>query len=325
MRDLNQAATQSEDLNQKIAEYSQLETKDEQMDYLDTLAKSWAETSPYYSNETADIQGKEFHHYANRNGVNLKYVSQSEIHRMQKELETLDSNLNRFEKAAFNTDETQNKLHILQQFYGQSDNAVYLEKPSDLGDVVDNIDKDYNALKQDMYENLLFQTRLNPYLQEISVNMDENNQKQFDFSGVENKFAQVYEENPEKALVDLGEFLYYSNMGELDPQLNQMFAKFYTQVENADELIDKEMAKQIIFPDENNSPENDNGEQEINSDEIEILDCKISIDDFPVAENSIEENPQDFNDELAYAEYMPDWRYEEQDDKEPDNDWGFWA
>lgn len=320
VRDLNQAATQSEDLNKAIAEYSQLETKDEQLKYLDTLAKTWAETSPYYTNEKADIQGKEFYHMENSDG---RFMSQSQANQMQKDLEDLDNKINRFEKAAFETDATQNKLHILQQFYGQSDNAVYLEKPSDLGDVVDNIDKDYNALKQDMYENLLFQTRLNPYLQEISVNMDENNQKQFDFSGVENKFQQVYEENPEKALVDLGEFLHYSNIGELDPNLTKQFAKYYVQMgDNAEELIDKETAKQIIFPDEKDVFADEESNHEINSSEIEILDSKISIDDFAVAKNSVEENPQDFNDEWAYAEYMPDWRYEEQDDKEPDNDWG---
>ncbi|MBQ9723802.1 MAG: hypothetical protein IJV56_00450, partial [Neisseriaceae bacterium] len=140
----------------------------------------------------------------------------------------------------------------LQQFYGQADNTVYLEKASDLGNVIDYIDKDYNALKQDMYENLLFQTRLNPYLQHITV----NEQQQFDFSGVENKFAQVYEQNPEKALVDLSEFIHYSNIGQLDPQLNQLFAQYYTNTENADELVDKEIAKNIMFPDAETAEEN---------------------------------------------------------------------
>ena len=214
-------------------------------------------------------------------------------------------------------------MHILQQFYGQSDNAIYLEKPSDLGDIVDHIDKDYNALKQDMYENLLFQTRLKPYLQEISVNMDENNQKQFDLSGVENKFQQVYQENPEKALVDLGEFLHYSNIGELDPNLTKQFAKYYVEMgNNAEELIDQERAKHIIFPDEKDVFADEENNHEINSSEIDILDNKISIDHFAVAKNSIEENPQDFNDEWAYAEYIPNWRYEEQEDKEDDVDWG---
>ncbi|MBQ9681637.1 MAG: hypothetical protein IJV35_00005, partial [Neisseriaceae bacterium] len=317
VRDLNQATTQSQDLNKAIAEYAQCNTKDEQLEKLDDLAKAWAETSPYYTDKKTDIQAKEFYRSADTNASTIN-ATKARI-----ELEDLDNKINRFEKAAFETDETQNKLHILQQFYGQSDNAVYLEKPSDLGDVVDNIDKDYNALKQDMYENLLFQTRLNPYLQEISVNMDENNQKQFDFSGVENKFQQVYEENPEKALVDLGEFLHYSNIGELDPNLTKQFAKYYVQMgDNAEELIDKEVAKQIIFPDEKDVFADEEINHEINSSEIEILDSKISIDDFAITNNSVEENPQDFNDELAYAEYMPDWRYEEQDDKEPNDDWG---
>ncbi|MBR3424714.1 MAG: hypothetical protein IKG79_01500, partial [Neisseriaceae bacterium] len=308
VRDLNQSATQSQDLNKAIAEYSQLETKDEQMDYLDTLAKSWAETSPYYTNETADIQAKEF--YRNES---VRNTTKSKANQMQKELEDLDNNLNRFEKAAFETDETQNKLHILQQFYGQSDNTIYLEKASDLGNVIDYIDEDYNNLKQDMYENLLFQTRLNPYLQEISVNIDEHNQKQFDFSGVENKFAQVYEQNPEKALVDLSEFLHYSNIGQLDPQLNQLFAQYYTNTENADELVDKEIAKNIMFPDEETAEEN-------NSDELEILGEKISADIFPQHSEIDEKIEDDFNDELAYMNYMPDPHYMEQEDKEPDDD-----
>ena len=311
LRDLNQSATQSEDLNKAIAEYSQLETKDEQMDYLDTLAKSWAETSPYYTNETADIQAKEF--YRNES---VRNTTKSKANQMQKELEDLDNNLNRFEKAAFESDETQNKLHILQQFYGQADNTIYLEKASDLGNIIDYIDEDYNNLKQDMYENLLFQTRLNPYLQEISVNIDEHNQKQFDFSDVENKFAQVYEQNPEKALVDLSEFLHYSNIGQLDPQLNQLFAQYYTNTENADELVDKEIAKNIMFPDAETAEEN-------NSDELEILGEKISADIFPQHSETDEKIEDDFNDELAYMNYMPDPHYMEQEDKEPDDDCWF--
>ena len=201
----------------------------------------------------------------------------------------------------------------MQQFYGQADTTVYLEKASDLGNVVDNIDIDYNNLKQDMYENLLFQTRLNPYLQEISVNIDEHNQKQFDFSGVENKFAQVYEQNPEKALVDLSEFLHYSNIGQLDPQLNQLFAQYYTNTENADELVDKEIAKNIMFPDAETAEEN-------NTDELEILGEKISADIFPQHSEIDEKIEDDFNDELAYMNYMPDPHYMEQEDKEPDDD-----
>ena len=169
VRDLNQSATQSEDLNKAIAEYSQLTTKEEQLKYLDHLAQEWAKTSPYYSNKMADIQGKEFHHFANRDGVELKYISYYELRQMENDLQDLDNKINRFEKMAFESDETQNKLHILQQFYGQADNTIYLEKASDLGNIIDYIDEDYNNLKQDMYENLLFQTRLNPYLQEISV------------------------------------------------------------------------------------------------------------------------------------------------------------
>ena len=147
VRDLNQATTQSQDLNKAIAEYAQCNTKDEQLEKLDDLAKAWAETSPYYTDKKTDIQAKEFYRSADTNASTIN-ATKARI-----ELEDLDNKINRFEKAAFETDETQNKLHILQQFYGQSDNAVYLEKPSDLGDVVDNIDKDYNAFGVDKKSN----------------------------------------------------------------------------------------------------------------------------------------------------------------------------
>ena len=326
LRDLNQAATQSEDLNKKLTEYSQLESKEEQLDYLDNLIKSWAETSPYYTHEKANIQEKEFYrddnfyNTATQKGLSVDYIIASQMREMKNDLQDLDSKLNPEQVELFNQDSTQDKLHILQQFYGISNNAVYLEKPADLGNVIDNIEKDYANLKEDAYQHLLFQTRLKPYLQEISVN--ENNE--FDFSGVEDKFAQVYQENPEKALLDLGEFLQYSNIGELDTNLTKQFAKYYVQMgENAEELIDKEVAKQIIFPDEKDIFADEETDNEINTDEIDILSNKISIDNFAAAKDSVEENPQDFNDELAYLEYMPDWRYEEQDEKEPDDDWLF--
>ena len=140
---------------------------------------------------------------------------------------------------------------------------------------------------------------------------------------MENKFQQVYEENPEKALVDLGEFLHYSNIGELDNNLNQMFINYYAQMgDNAKSIIDPEIAKSVMFSDENNSETDEQTDNEINSSEITILDSKISVDDFVVTENSVNENQDDFNDELAYLEYMPDPHWQEKDD-EYDDDWLF--
>ena len=61
LRDLNQAASLSKDLHHQLNEYSQLTTKDEQLNHLDSLLKSWAQTSPYYSNDPIDIQNKTFY------------------------------------------------------------------------------------------------------------------------------------------------------------------------------------------------------------------------------------------------------------------------
>ncbi|MBQ9723801.1 MAG: hypothetical protein IJV56_00445 [Neisseriaceae bacterium] len=53
---------------------------------------------------------------------------------------------------------------------------------------------------------------------------------------------------------------------------------------------------------------------------MEILGEKISADIFPQHSETDEKIEDDFNDELAYMNYMPDPHYMEQEDKEPDDD-----
>ena len=38
----------------------------------------------------------------------------------------------------------------------------------------------------------------------------------------------------------------HTNLGQLNPEFNQQFARFYKQTENAETLVDQETAEQII-------------------------------------------------------------------------------
>ncbi|MGF0337137.1 calcium-binding protein, partial [Ectopseudomonas toyotomiensis] len=63
----------------------------------------------------------------------------------------------------------------------------------------------YEALVSSVYEGLLLQTRLKPYLDAVSIALSEEGAT-VDFSGALGKLAQVHTENPVKGVVDLLEF-----------------------------------------------------------------------------------------------------------------------
>ena len=69
----------------------------------------------------------------------------------------------------------------------------------------------YENLAKNIYQSLLFQTRLQPYLNQIGFKM-ENNTFTLDFSGLVQAFNHVKETNPQKAFVDLAEMLAYGEL-----------------------------------------------------------------------------------------------------------------
>ncbi|MBR6876953.1 MAG: hypothetical protein IKN18_02560, partial [Neisseriaceae bacterium] len=309
LRDLNQAASLSKDLHHQLNEYSQLTTKDEQLNHLDSLLKSWAQTSPYYSNDPIDIQSKTFYRNEEffQNNKDVPRITASQANVMQNGLKNLNEQLDSEQLKSFNQEETQDKLHILQSFYGINHHTIYLNKPDELDDIIDNIDNDYAALKEDTYQHLLFQTRLKPYLQEIEI--DEN--EEIHFEKVADKFNEVFNTLPEKALIDLSEFLQHSNLGQLNPQFNQQFATFYEQTENAETLVDQETAAQIIHANHEVSLTDETAE-------IILLGNVIDKENFAKIESITAENEDDWA--MHDTETIPDWRDIEGDD-EDDNDW----
>jgi trimeric autotransporter adhesin len=70
------------------------------------------------------------------------------------------------------------------------------------------LDQAYAALKESVYQALLPQTRLKPYLDNIGLTLDANG-IQLDFSAVQTAFTDTVTTNPDKAIADLIEFNRY--------------------------------------------------------------------------------------------------------------------
>ena len=93
----------------------------------------------------------------------------------------------------------------------------------------------YGKLTDNVYENLLFQTRLQPYLNKIGLKL-ENGEFKLDFTDVAALFGEVYARSPEKAFVDLGEFLAYSKISSGDnafTELSSLMAQYSLNAVNS--------------------------------------------------------------------------------------------
>ena len=232
-----------------------------------------------------DIQSKTFYRNEEffQNNKDVPHITANQANLMQNGLKNLNEQLDSEQLKSFNQEETQDKLHILQSFYGINHHTIYLNKPDELEKIIDNIDNDYAALKEDTYQHLLFQTRLKPYLQEIEI--DEN--EEIHFEKVAEKFNEVFNTLPEKALIDLSEFLQHTNLGQINPKFNQQFATFYEQTENAGTLVDQETAEQIIHANHEVSLTDETAE-------IMLLGNVIDKENFAKIESITAENEDDW-------------------------------
>ncbi|MFT3850217.1 MAG: hypothetical protein QM739_16570 [Propionivibrio sp.] len=80
---------------------------------------------------------------------------------------------------------------------------------------LDLLEQSYNALKESVYAGLVLETRLKPYMDAITLSIDENGIS-FDFSGMEAVFENVKTTDPVKALVDRIDLLKYAGSSLVD-------------------------------------------------------------------------------------------------------------
>ena len=198
LRDLREAAALSPDLAKVLLAYTKAETKAQQKALLDNLVDNWAKTDPNYS------VGSKFSTSMIRTANEGVGLTPSQGSSMLLAGEVSDEY-----KAKLH--ELRTKIATLDAFSGEKSDVIYTQSKQQMEDFLKIVRETYEKLTDAVYENLLFQTRLKPYLNQIGITL-ENGEFKLDFSRVTALFSEIYGRNPEKAFIDLGEFLAYSNI-----------------------------------------------------------------------------------------------------------------
>ena len=200
VRDLRDAAALSDKLAELLNTYSNTETRAGQLSLLDKLLLEWAKSDPQFDENAKYSLGTDWIRVSSNSGGSGFTPSQ------EGGLKVADPEwLKKFDTYS-------NKLNILNAFTGESSKLFYAGTAKQRQKLLDTIDDTYNSIRDSLYESLLFQTRLKPYLEKLTFKL-ENDQISIDFSDTTAAFNQVFQHNPEKAFVDLGEFLAYQYDG----------------------------------------------------------------------------------------------------------------
>lgn len=225
VRDLRDAAALSQNLAAVLQSYAQAQTRSEQLALLDKLLLEWAKSDPQFD-ENAD--------YAlGMNWVNTGSASSggSAIRPSEEsKLTVVDPEWAKKFKTY------SDKLNVLNAFTGETSRLFYAGTPKQRQQLLDTIDKTYNGIRNSLYESLLFQTRLKPYMEKLTFKL-ENDEVSLDFSGIAATFNQVFQHNPQKAFVDLGEFLAYHYTG-FWPDGMKLFGE-YVDYAKAHDVLDQ--------------------------------------------------------------------------------------
>ena len=222
LRDLREAAALSPALAAALQAYTKAETKAQQKALLDDLVDKWAQTDPNYSvgtrfsapmlrtaNEGVALTPGQEQAMLLAGGVSDEY--KEKLHELRTKIAALDA------------------------FSGEKSAVIYVQSKEQMESFLKTVRETYGKLTDNVYENLLFQTRLQPYLNKIGLKL-ENGEFKLDFTDVAALFGEVYARSPEKAFVDLGEFLAYSKISSGDnafTELSSLMAQYSLDAVNS--------------------------------------------------------------------------------------------
>ena len=222
LRDLREAAALSPALAAALQAYTKAETKAQQKALLDDLVDKWAQTDPNYSvgtrfsapmlrtaNEGVALTPGQEQAMLLAGGVSDEY--KEKLHELRTKIAALDA------------------------FSGEKSGVIYVQSKEQMENFLNTVRETYGKLTDNVYENLLFQTRLQPYLNKIGLKL-ENGEFKLDFTDVAALFGEVYARSPEKAFVDLGEFLAYSKISSGDnafTELSSLMAQYSLNAVNS--------------------------------------------------------------------------------------------
>ena len=208
LRDLREAAAQSSELAEVLQQYKNAATKEEQLALRHKLLKAWADTDPqrfedFKSTMKTMIQSEE------RKGIGL---TPSQVEHMN-EIMVMGfwKVLGQPDPAGQKQAELNRRIAILDVFTGTRSPNLYYFSKEEAQHIVDTVNDTYERLADSLYDGLLFQTRLRPYLDAIRLRINEAGEYGIDYSDVSALFAEIHKKNPGKAFTDLGELLAKGN------------------------------------------------------------------------------------------------------------------
>jgi Ca2+-binding RTX toxin-like protein len=223
VRDLPEAISRSPELGRFVESYLRVSTRQGQIDMLDDFLEKWAETSNMKSLKAqAEVLAG--------NEVKLVYS-----------LEGLSSGTSDY-------DDFVSKLGIVERFMGftyggptgavrftpllanSGVTSVSLTRPQ-----IESISMAYDMFKNDLYQSLLFQSRLQGYVSNIVVSFS-NGKILLDAAAIESSFKKAINANPQEGIIDLIEFICVAGASRLSSLNWNAFDFLLAELNNASDF-----------------------------------------------------------------------------------------
>ena len=188
VRDLREAATLSPELSNLLNEYASVSTRSGQLEMLDNLIIAWGETSDQTNmEEQAEVNGYNF-------STNFDESQQARLVALEK------FNGRNFYRLPW--EEENGVSGSVGMNVGEDDDGQPTISVTMNADHSNLLNQSWESLRQSVYNNLLLQTRLKPYMEGIGFIEGEHG-VEIDFSSTITAFQSRFNEAPEEAVSDL--------------------------------------------------------------------------------------------------------------------------
>jgi len=233
VRDLREAAAESPDVAAALQAYANAQTKEEQLALRDQLLRAWAGTDKRFTTEGV-LKAASKNVVMASKGKNSVRLTPSQAAALGTiEGPSIWSLLGIEDPEQKKKAALLEKVGILDAFTGTDSSHLYYGTKLQAQHIIDTIEKTYANLADNLYDGLLFQTRLKPYLNAIRFGMSEDGKLQLDYSGVAALFDEVHAKNPGKAFTDLGELLAKGNADGKNTAMAPLAEQFVQYVQDA--------------------------------------------------------------------------------------------
>ena len=204
--DLAVSANMSDTLSKILKNYKQAQTKEEQLNLLDNLLFEWAKVTGFNPNEEIKvIKTTEVNSIFD---LNLNEVTKIRVTPKQAKIlrEQISKGLTNSELIN-ELNSIKNKIKIVSAFTGKDLSKIPYMGDDRLREFISNVNKTYDNLIDTTYKLLLGQTRLEPYIDLLDIDIDSDFNVSYNNSKIIEKFKDINTANPQKAFTDLAEFI----------------------------------------------------------------------------------------------------------------------